>query len=168
MPRRPQKTIQPIRRALVVATSTGKIQFAESAARNWLKRFFAAPVRVGHLPPKVCDWLERDFTETRPTCLISKHGDAQLFVKRLRPHPLDSVSLILEIDHAKGQQYRKHRALTRRENQVLQWLSCGKTNRDIGEILGMASATVGKHLERIYPKLGVENRTAAAHFARRM
>ena len=26
-------------------------------------------------------------------------------------------------------------------------------------------ATVGKHLERIYPKLGVENRTAAASFA---
>ena len=32
-------------------------------------------------------------------------------------------------------------------------------------ILGISSATVGKHLEHIYPKLGVENRTAAASFA---
>jgi hypothetical protein len=32
-------------------------------------------------------------------------------------------------------------------------------------ILGITSATVGKHLERIYPKLGVENRTAAPRFS---
>jgi len=32
-------------------------------------------------------------------------------------------------------------------------------------ILGISAATVGKHLEHIYPKLGVENRTAAASFA---
>jgi len=46
------------------------------------------------------------------------------------------------------------------------WLSCGKSNAEIGVILGIKSATVGKHLEHIYPKLGVENRTAAASFAR--
>jgi len=38
----------------------------------------------------------------------------------------------------------------------------GKTNRDIGDILGASPATVKKHLERIHEKLGVETRTAAA------
>ena len=45
------------------------------------------------------------------------------------------------------------------------WLSKGKTNRDIAQILGLSPRTVDKHLEQIYSKLGVENRTAAAAIA---
>ncbi|MGP1609173.1 MAG: response regulator transcription factor, partial [Burkholderiales bacterium] len=48
---------------------------------------------------------------------------------------------------------------------VLYWISNGKTNREIAEILGMSPRTVNKHLEQIFPKLGVENRTAAARIA---
>src|SRR5450432_1794621 len=51
--------------------------------------------------------------------------------------------------------------LTTREGEVLSWLSKGKTNRDIAQILGLSPRTVDKHLEQIYAKLGVENRTAA-------
>jgi RNA polymerase sigma factor (sigma-70 family) len=58
------------------------------------------------------------------------------------------------------------RRLTPREREVLKWISYGKSNAEIGEILGISAATVSKHLERIYPKLGVENRTAAASFFR--
>jgi DNA-binding response OmpR family regulator/DNA-binding CsgD family transcriptional regulator len=52
--------------------------------------------------------------------------------------------------------------LTRREAQVLLWLGKGKSNRDIATILGLSPRTVNKHLEQIFAKLGVENRTAAA------
>jgi len=55
--------------------------------------------------------------------------------------------------------------LTTREGEVLFWLSKGKTNRDIAQILGLSPRTVDKHLEQIYAKLGVENRTAAAAIA---
>jgi DNA-binding CsgD family transcriptional regulator len=55
--------------------------------------------------------------------------------------------------------------LTSREGEVLSWLSKGKTNRDIAQILGLSPRTVDKHLEQIYSKLGVENRTAAAAIA---
>ena len=51
--------------------------------------------------------------------------------------------------------------LTAREREVLHWLAGGKTDRDIGEILGISPRTVHKHLQRIYEKLGVETRTAA-------
>ena len=47
---------------------------------------------------------------------------------------------------------------------MLFWLTGEKSNAEIAAILGTTTATVGKHLERIYPKLGVENRTAAANF----
>lgn len=55
--------------------------------------------------------------------------------------------------------------LTLRESEVLYWVVKGKTNRDIGDILGASPATVKKHLERVYDKLGVETRTAAAGLA---
>jgi DNA-binding response OmpR family regulator/DNA-binding CsgD family transcriptional regulator len=52
--------------------------------------------------------------------------------------------------------------LTLREAEVLYWLSLGKSNRDIAEILGMSYRTADKHLEHIYPKVGVESRSAAS------
>jgi len=52
--------------------------------------------------------------------------------------------------------------LTVREAEVLYWLSCGKSNRDIADILGMSYRTVDKHLEHIYPKIGVESRSGAS------
>ena len=55
--------------------------------------------------------------------------------------------------------------LTLREAEVLYWVAKGKTNRDIGDILGSSPATVKKHLERVYVKLGAETRTAAAGIA---
>jgi DNA-binding CsgD family transcriptional regulator len=64
-----------------------------------------------------------------------------------------------------GRNYHRNRVLTVREREVLTWIARGKSNAEIGAILGISSATVGKHLEHIYPKLGVENRTAAASFA---
>ena len=61
--------------------------------------------------------------------------------------------------------FRSDLGLTSREGEVLSWLSKGKTNRDIAQILGLSPRTVDKHLEQIYAKLGVENRTAAAAIA---
>ena len=55
--------------------------------------------------------------------------------------------------------------LTAREAEVLYWVVKGKINRDIGDILGSSPATVKKHLERVFAKLGVETRTAAAGMA---
>ena len=52
--------------------------------------------------------------------------------------------------------------LTARESQVLYWVLQGKTNRDIGDILGTSPRTITKHLEHVFEKLGVETRTAAA------
>ncbi len=58
--------------------------------------------------------------------------------------------------------------LTPREAEVLFWISRGKTNRDVSEILNISARTVNKHLEQIFVKLGVENRAAAAAIATRI
>jgi DNA-binding CsgD family transcriptional regulator len=60
---------------------------------------------------------------------------------------------------------RSRLAVTERKDEVLLWIARGKSNRDIAEILGVRPRTVNKHLEQVYAKLGVENRTAAAALA---
>lgn len=54
------------------------------------------------------------------------------------------------------------RKLTPREAEVLFWISQGKSNHDIGVILGAKTGTICKHVGHILSKLNVENRTSAA------
>lgn len=56
--------------------------------------------------------------------------------------------------------------LTGREAEVLLWLARGKSNSEIAIILGISPRTINKHLEQVYRKLNVENRTAAAVIAK--
>lgn len=55
--------------------------------------------------------------------------------------------------------------ITDREAEVLLWLSYGKSSIDISDVLSISPRTVQKHLERIFEKLGVETRAAAAALA---
>jgi DNA-binding CsgD family transcriptional regulator len=55
--------------------------------------------------------------------------------------------------------------VTKREAEVLLWVAHGKTNREIGEILSLSPRTVNKHLEQIYPKIQVDNRSGATSIA---
>jgi len=57
--------------------------------------------------------------------------------------------------------------LTTREAEVLLWVARGKANKEISDILLISPRTVNKHLERVFAKLGVENRASAASLAMR-
>jgi DNA-binding response OmpR family regulator/DNA-binding CsgD family transcriptional regulator len=73
---------------------------------------------------------------------------------------------VIEGDVGNDQMLLKSRLMiTDRESEVLLWIARGKSNRDIAEILSLSPRTVNKHLEQIYTKLGVENRTSAAALA---
>jgi transcriptional regulator EpsA len=53
------------------------------------------------------------------------------------------------------------RALSLREREILAWVREGKSNFEVGRILGISTMTVKNHLQRIYKTLGVSNRTHA-------
>jgi HD-GYP domain-containing protein (c-di-GMP phosphodiesterase class II) len=55
--------------------------------------------------------------------------------------------------------------LTTRENDVLALLAQGMPNKSIARQLGISPKTVSNHIEHVYSKLGVSNRTGAAMYA---
>jgi len=56
-------------------------------------------------------------------------------------------------------------ALTRRQRELLRWLTRGYDNRKIAQVLDLSVKTVENHLTLLYRALGVESRLAATHYA---
>lgn len=77
------------------------------------------------------------------------------------------VKLVEQEGSRKEQRLQTAFNLTAREAEVLYWLTLGKTNRDISTILALSARTVNKHLEQVFQKMGVDNRTSAAVLADR-
>ena len=119
-----------------------RIELASPSARRLLREFFL-DVDERALPEPLADWLE-----TGTSTLTWRDGTRVLTVDR------SGDALLLEEAPAGAR-------LTRRERQILGWVSRGKTNAEIAEILWVAPSTVRKHLENTYAKLGVHTRTAA-------
>lgn len=119
---------------------------AHAPLMAWLEQTSTQP--VSSMVP--LEWLGLRFT------YIGRSSTGELLV-RLDPTTDDRPHDILA----------KELNLTDREGEVLFWLSQGKSNRDIAEILSLSARTVNKHLETIFQKLGVENRTSAAIIADR-
>jgi len=51
--------------------------------------------------------------------------------------------------------------LSQREAEILHWVSHGKTNPEIAQILNISAFTVKNHMQRVFQKLNVTNRAQA-------
>ena len=78
------------------------------------------------------------------------------------------IKPIRRMSHSKENVLAEAFDLTPRQAEVLYLLTLGKTNRDIRAILGLSARTVNKHLEQIFQKMGIDNRTSAAVMADRI
>lgn len=119
------------------------------------------------LPPATRDWViacsAGDVSRRRKgtTLLLPDLPPAQLsYVGRIGADEF-LLRLSLEVADELPPRLLKPYGLTGRELEVLSWIVKGKSNRDTAAILGLSTRTIDKHLELIYTKLGVENRTAA-------
>lgn len=151
---------------MFVATNRGAICTPSPVAQQLFINFGLQHKAQGYLPPLVQEWI---FAQSRtreintdipaPTApLVVKKGTNSL---HLRAIPNGSQSHILLTQHSSADARPRDSRLTQRENEVLWWVTKGKTNPEIGQILGISRRTVQKHLERVYCLLGVENRYAA-------
>jgi DNA-binding NarL/FixJ family response regulator len=132
-------------------------------AQRWLGEFFA------NGGDDACTaWLNAE-ASGEADIRTRTHGDRTLIARRLGNAGLGEVMWLLSLraDGAQPPSRLSTASLTPRETEVLSWIAKGKTNRDVGEILGMSPRTVNKHLEHVFEKLGVETRAAAAALASR-
>lgn len=118
-----------------------------------------------NLPPQLRQLLAPHFNKEKG--LLIKAADKPLEIRYISQTGDDEYLLQL-IDMERPSDVDRLRSalpITERESEVLLWIAHGKTNREIGTILSMSPRTANKHLEQIFRKLNVENRTAAAVIA---
>jgi DNA-binding CsgD family transcriptional regulator len=158
----------------LVADGMGRIRFCTTKAASWLEEYFDHP-QPSSLPNQLKDWLKnRSFRLFNPDNLSAplkefsiRRGPKRLIIESLSPIQTPEHRLILrekceELDATPLQRL----GLTKREAEVLFWVSEGKRNPEIATILGIRAKTITKHLERVFSKIGVETRTSAANVAR--
>ena len=157
-------------RYLLAVNGQGKILWATPQAQKLLSATLSANADDELvLPEPVPRWLEQvqEGKTASKAATASFPGNEQLRLHYMGKTGPSEFLLRLAKDASAGTaaEFSSELGLTTREGEVLSWLSKGKTNRDIAQILGLSPRTVDKHLEQIYSKLGVENRTAAAAIA---
>jgi DNA-binding response OmpR family regulator/DNA-binding CsgD family transcriptional regulator len=160
-------------RFLMATDRRGNLLWCTPKARQLLTDLFPAPLGAEvSLPATAVEQLLRlrqDGGTMQPRCVVDA-GSRQLECTMLSPIGPDELLFRLSEAGAgtEQQQLQQLLGLTVREADVLLWLSRGKSNREMGEILGISPRTVNKHLEQVFVKLGVENRASATARAVRL
>jgi len=153
---------------MVALSKKGRVRRMTPRARQWLEEYFGRPSPPAtRLPEPLRSWVtqahlgEADDVPSARTPFVSERDGKRLVVRHL--DDAEACHLVLEEQPtAREPASLEPLGLTRREAEVLRWVAEGKTNAEIGVILGTRLRTVKKHLEHIYDKLGVETLTAAA------
>lgn len=156
-----REALDSIGRRIVAVNAAGNVLWATPQAQDLLVRIGLRAEEGSALPWEVKVWLEGAH-DSPP--YIYKRFEREVELRTMERRA-DGVTLIRLIDREAGtQEERLAQAfnISLREAEVLLWLTHGKSNKEIAEILQLSPRTVNKHLEQIFEKLGIENRTAAA------
>lgn len=155
-------------RFLFAVNRQGNVLWATPQAQKLMSDHQGAQADEFVLSPSLLQWLEqakaKGSSKSQAASLPENPQLRLYYMGETAPN-----EFLLRLSRESGTtlppEFTSELGLTTREGEVLAWLSKGKTNRDIAQILGLSPRTVDKHLEQIYAKLGVENRTAAAAIA---
>jgi len=135
--------------AVVLVEPPDRIALATEHAHELLVHYFGD--NGSRLPEAVSGWLESPGGRDE---LLQVRRGATLVIRRV------GDALLLE-------EHRRSPRLTPREHQILELVADGGTNVEVADALCLARGTVRRHLENIFAKLGVHNRTAAVAALRR-
>jgi DNA-binding CsgD family transcriptional regulator len=132
---------------VVLCSDRGVIEFASPRSRRLLATYYGS--ESGSLPEGLRVALRR------PRSVVSIGRDG----RRLTVRAARSAGMLLLL---LGERDARLDRLTPRQLEILEQVASGATDAAVGAALGVAAATVKKHLEQIYERLGVHTRTAAS------
>lgn len=170
---------EPTGHGIVAVNKHGKVRAMTESARQWIATFFDYSwIDKERLPTPIHQWVTTGLER------LERDADAGLGVKPLRRmHGSNRVSIQLKSDRERREtllliaheeplfkleslieEFQSEFGLTNREGEILYYLALGKTNPEIATITDCSARTVEAHLRKVFPKIGVENRQAAAVF----
>jgi DNA-binding NarL/FixJ family response regulator len=172
-------------RTMLATDAQGNVRWATPQAQQMLAQLAGTNTPSGtdtgkaepalststELPPEVRAWVSRNASSAKAVpndSLVVAANDSRIRFRLLSRVADGDILLIVqqaaatEVERVGVGKLQSRFGLTGREAEVLFWLSRGKSNRDIAEILGISVRTADKHLEHVYTKIGVESRSAAA------
>jgi len=156
--------------AVIVLSRNGRIEFATDRAARWLSELMPADVAI-RLPEPLQAWSDaqrrREHDGPRHGQRLEVRAGMATLTARFIPGGADGLDAIL-LQQRAPLRADAIRALgmTNRETEVLRLLAHGLSNGQIALELALSERTIAKHLEHIYGKLDVGNRTAAVARAR--
>ena len=133
-------------RHVALCTADGVIEFASPQSRRLLKTYVGCS--GDRIPEHVLTALVR---RSQPV-VFEREG------RRLTIRAASCAGLLVVL---LGEEDTRIDRLTPRQRTILEHVAHGETDAQIAAAIGIASATVNKHLEQIYRRLGVHTRTAA-------
>lgn len=158
-------------RAVVAVDPAGRILRLSDHGRLLLEHYFGT-IKSAMLPGQVLAWmLQADAALRRATDLpapnrprVIERPGRRLIIRFLSDPDRHLVVVEEQITDMDAIALRAL-GLTRRQAEVLKYVALGKSNPEIGIILGLSPRTAGKHVEEILRRLHVSTRTEAASMA---
>jgi DNA-binding CsgD family transcriptional regulator len=160
--------VEALDRGLVILDREHRVVLVTPRARRWMEAYFAR-FSGTDLPDALGRWVRHadpggsghGDPGSAGTSLTVDGAAGQLMVRLTVSDDEHRVLTLTERPAVPRPDALKPLGLSPREAEVLAWVTEGKTNAEIGTILGASGRTIDKHLERVLRKLDVATRTAA-------
>jgi DNA-binding CsgD family transcriptional regulator len=158
---------------LLLCDRRGRVEYATARASDVVDRWFRADsASPGSIPAELSQWMAArppPAARSGPAWPLVLARNGSRLVVRCLPGPDGWGSVLLFTELASPRREALMRlGLTARQAEVLVLVAQGLTNGRVAERLGISARTVDKHVQLVFDKLGVENRTSAANVVRQM
>lgn len=168
------KTVEQL--GTIILTGDLKVKLMTKKAWELLTQYFRlSSCTQTHLPDNLLRWVKHGISQLNQSNEISlpclplqlEQEGKRLVVRLIVKQPREQYLLLLEehLLYPLTPELLQLLGLTKREAETLYWVTQDKSDKEIALILNLSTATVKKHLEHIYKKLGVQTRIAAVMYA---
>ena len=146
--------------ALVMLDGDFDAEFCRSLLQQIAERFAKVKVLVIATDCRK-KWLQ-EVTQLNVLAIIPRDSDAETFTLALNSVAIGMMFIPRDCITATECGGQNIRLLSARQREILTMLAAGESNKQIGRLLNISTGTVKAHLESLYQRLEVKNRTQAA------
>ncbi|MFP8443627.1 response regulator transcription factor [Citrobacter braakii] len=146
--------------ALVMLDGDFDAEFCRSLLQQIAERFAKVKVLVTATDCRK-KWLQ-EVTQLNVQAIIPRDSDAETFTLALNSVAIGMMFIPRDCITATECGGQNIRLLSARQREILTMLAAGESNKQIGRLLNISTGTVKAHLESLYQRLEVKNRTQAA------